>query len=88
MDRFLQREPSAAYTCTDSDTGSPASPNGLWHLESRVSSGTVVVNQGHNAKPSLTFTASIEDYAKKADPSTWEPAKFRKSQIVRVQPGM
>ncbi len=52
----------------------------------QVSSGTVVVNHAHD-KPSLTFTASIEDYARKADPSCWEPAKFKKSQFVRVSPG-
>ena len=88
LDQFLQQDPSAPFDCTDSEAGTPVSQAGVWPLGSQVSSGTVIVRNSHKAKPSLTFTASIEDYAKKANPSTWEPARFRKSQLVRIQPGM
>jgi hypothetical protein len=82
---LLQKGQSPAVT--ESAPGTPYSTDSGTDLESQMSSGTVVVKQAHNNKPSLTFTASIEDYAKKADPTTWEPARFRKSQYVRVQPG-
>lgn len=78
---FLRLEPDILMT--------PPQTNFLWQaahpLESELSSTTVIVN--HHAQPSLTFTASIEDYAHKADPKNWGPLKFKKGQSVRIRPG-
>ena len=84
FDQLLQREQSSGQAASESET--PMSIAG-YGLESMPSSGTVVVTDAHQAKLSLSLTASIEDYAKKADPANWGPPKFRKSQLVRVQPG-
>ena len=85
IERFLPRQASRGYT--DSEAGTPLSTDGTAALESESSTGTTVVNQPHRANVSLSLTASIEDYSKKANPANWGPPVFRKSQFVRVQPG-
>ena len=85
IERFLPRQASRGYT--DSEAGTPLSTNGTAALESESSTGTTVDNQPHRANVSLSLTASIEDYSKKANPANWGPPVFRKSQFVRVQPG-
>ena len=85
IERFLPRQASRGYT--DSEAGTPLSTDSTAALESESSTGTTVVNQPHRATVSLSLTASIEDYSKKANPANWGPPIFRKSQFVRVQPG-
>ena len=82
LSRYLYSEKSFA----DSQPQTPTS-NADTALVSEISTGTVVVTEAHQSKISLSLTASIEDYAKKADPANWAKPLFRKSQFVRIQPG-